>query len=221
MTTVPKPLFVAIVDDFPITVLGVTALLRPFGRRVRVAAHTGRLPQPGRADVVLYDPFVPPNTLGRIREITRETGAVVLVCSSGMTEAQVVDAMMAGAAAVLPKSVDGPTMMAALEGVATGERVPSAPSPEPESPTGSRWLSESGGLSSQEAAVVSLLVAGLNNQDIAAALHMSSNAVRAHLQAAYRKMGVTGRTDAILWGVKHGFQLHAPAAPLLNDGSQR
>lgn len=232
MNAIPKPLFVAIVDDFPITVLGVTALLRPFGRRARVAAYDGRLPKLGRADIILYDPFVPPNTLTRVREIGRETHTAVLAFSSSLTEAQRIDALMAGAAGVLMKTVDGPALMAALEAVAAGEPIfgatsltserqtASATSTATETTTASGWLGKDDGLSAQEAAIVSLVVAGMTNQEIAAARYLSLSAVKNHLRSAYRKMDVPSRTHAVLWGVNHGFELRVPSLQVSEGAEQ-
>jgi len=81
-------------------------------------------------------------------------------------------------------------------------------------------LGEHEGLSAGEAAVVSFIVAGLPNQEIAGALSISTYSVKTHIRSAYRKMGVASRTQAIVWGVNHGFQLSASAARL-NDGAQR
>ena len=216
-------MFVAIIDDSPVVFLGVAALLRPFKNRVRVEQYAGTLPQRGRVDIVLYDPFVPPNTMGRLREINQQTGVPVVAFCSPMTGVQEDVATKVGAAGFLSKKVDGASMLAALEAVAAGKSVPTAPSAptsnrEPTTP--SPWMGEREGLSAREAAIVSLIVAGMANQDIAGALYMSIHSVKTHIRSAYRKMGVANRTHAILWGVNHGFQLHAPAARL-NDGSHR
>ena len=81
-------------------------------------------------------------------------------------------------------------------------------------------MGESGGLSAHEGAIVALIVLGMSNQEIAGALYMSMHSIKTHIRSAYRKMGVPSRTHAILWGVNHGFQLHAPAARI-NVGGQR
>ena len=81
-------------------------------------------------------------------------------------------------------------------------------------PTASVWLGERVGLNAHEGAIVSLIVLGLSNQEIAGALHMSTYSVQTHIRSAYRTMGVTKRTQAISWGVHHGLRLTAPAARL-------
>ena len=56
------------------------------------------------------------------------------------------------------------------------------------------------------------MVAGMSNGDIAGAMHLSIDSVKTHVRSAYRKMGVTSRTQAVLWGIRHGFQLASPTA---------
>lgn len=215
MTAIPTPLFVAIVDDAPVVCLGVAALLRPFRHRVRIEPYADELPQQGRADIVLYDPFMPPNTLGRLHEIGRQTGVPVVVFTSMMDDAQRNDAIRTSAGGVLSKRADGTSMVTALEAVAAGTTAPDEPTLDPDLPTSSSvLLGKRNELNAREAAIVALIAAGLTNREITSALHMSTNATKTHIRAAYRKMGVTSRTQAILWAVDHGFQLTAPAARL-------
>lgn len=218
MTAVPKPPFVAILNESPIVVLGVTALLRPFGRRVRIAAYADPLPKQGRADVVLYDPFSRPNTTERVGEIAQETGAQVLVFTWEEEQAQIDDAMKAGAAGYMSKTVDGVAMMAAIEEVAASRDGESAPSTDEsiEAP----WPGGREGLSNREAWIVSLIVVGMSNQGIASALYLSMNSVTTSTRSAFSKMGVTSRTQAIAWGIQHGFAI-APQKARLNDGGLR
>ena len=164
---------------------------------------------------------MPPNTLNRLRVIGLETGAPVVVFCSVMDGAQDDDATRAGAAGFLSKTANGATIVATLEAVVSDNTVPTVRTPERELPTTtSVRLGENDGLSDREAAVVSLIVAGLSNEEIADALYLSIDSVKTHIRSAYRQMGVASRTQAILWGVNRGFQLTAPAARL-NEGGQR
>lgn len=86
--------------------------------------------------------------------------------------------------------------------------------------TSAQWLGESDGLSAHEGATVALIVLGLSNQEIARALYISMHSTKTHIRSAYRKMGVTNRTQAISWGSRHGFRLTAPAARHNEDGLQ-
>ena len=73
--------------------------------------------------------------------------------------------------------------------------------------TSATWLGDHEGLSAHEGAIVSLIVLGLSNPEISGALHLSPHSTKEHIRSAYRKMGVTSRTQAISWGYDHGLRL--------------
>ncbi|MDT5045708.1 MAG: hypothetical protein QOG75_1561, partial [Mycobacterium sp.] len=41
--------------------------------------------------------------------------------------------------------------------------------------------------------------------DVARLTYLSPNTVKSYIRAIYRKLGVGSRTQAVLWGVQHGF----------------
>lgn len=59
-------------------------------------------------------------------------------------------------------------------------------------------------LSRREREVVHLIAMGRSNEGVAAALFLSANTVKSYIRSAYRKMGVTGRSQAVVWAVHHG-----------------
>jgi DNA-binding CsgD family transcriptional regulator len=59
-------------------------------------------------------------------------------------------------------------------------------------------------LTAREAAIVTLICQGSSNSQIARALFLSPNSVKSYIRTAYRKMGVTSRSQAVLWGVHRG-----------------
>jgi DNA-binding CsgD family transcriptional regulator len=60
------------------------------------------------------------------------------------------------------------------------------------------------GLSGRELQVVTLICRGCRNAEIAEALFLSPNSVKTYVRTAYRKMGVSTRSQAVLWGVHRG-----------------
>ena len=62
------------------------------------------------------------------------------------------------------------------------------------------------GLTAREAEIIALITQGLSNQEIAERSYLSINSVKTYIRTAYRKIGVTRRSQAVLWGIKHGFQ---------------
>ena len=67
------------------------------------------------------------------------------------------------------------------------------------------WPGRGHGLSPREGEILALIGQGLTNDDIARQLFLSINSVKTYIRSAYRKIGVTRRTEAVLWFVDHGF----------------
>ncbi len=62
------------------------------------------------------------------------------------------------------------------------------------------------GLTAREAEIIALITQGLSNQEIAERSYLSINSVKTYIRTAYRKIGVERRAQAVLWGIKHGFE---------------
>ncbi len=60
------------------------------------------------------------------------------------------------------------------------------------------------GLSRREEEIVRLIAAGRTNGEIADQLYLSVNSVKTYIRTAYRKMGVSRRSHAVVWAVEHG-----------------
>ena len=60
------------------------------------------------------------------------------------------------------------------------------------------------GLTERETQVLTLICRGLSNAEIAKALFLSQNSVKTYIRTAYRKIGVTRRSQAVLWAIRHG-----------------
>lgn len=78
------------------------------------------------------------------------------------------------------------------------------------------WPRRDVGLSPREAEVLALITQGLTNLEIAERSYVSINSVKTYIRAAYRKIGVTSRSQAVRWGMQHGFE---PDALRLLDAS--
>lgn len=81
-----------------------------------------------------------------------------------------------------------------------------------------KWPGREEGLTPREAEVIALVTSGLSNNEIADRTHLSINSVESYIRSAYRTMGVTSRSKAVLWGIDHGM---APTLmPVLLPNSQ-
>ena len=74
-------------------------------------------------------------------------------------------------------------------------------------PVDPRRAAAESGLTRREAEVVALIVRGRSNRQIAEGTRLSPNSVKSYIRSAYRKMGVLTRTQAVAWGIQHGFDL--------------
>jgi DNA-binding CsgD family transcriptional regulator len=61
------------------------------------------------------------------------------------------------------------------------------------------------GLSDRESEILTLITQGKSNAEVAALTYLSPNTVKSYIRTIYRKIEVGSRTQAVLWGVKHGF----------------
>ena len=73
------------------------------------------------------------------------------------------------------------------------------------SAVGLDWPSRGEGLSDRESEILALITQGRSNAEVAALTYLSPNTVKSYIRTDYRKIGVGSRTQAVLWGVKHGF----------------
>lgn len=73
-------------------------------------------------------------------------------------------------------------------------------------------------LSHREEEILRLITQGHTNQEIAETLFIALNTVKTHIRSLYHKIGVTSRTHAVLWGVRHGYlDAHQPLVPPRGD----
>jgi len=79
--------------------------------------------------------------------------------------------------------------------------------PKRGTPVALDWPGRAEGLTDRESEILALITQAKSNTDIAEIAYLSLNTVKSHLKTLYRKLGVRSRTEAALWGVRHGFDL--------------
>ncbi|HXH79435.1 response regulator transcription factor [Nocardioides sp.] len=205
MTDARSPLLVAVVNDFPIVTAGLATLLAPYPDRVKVEEFVGDLPPRGHFDVLLLDNYGRPDPQARLAQVVAATDAAVLVFAWAESQEQIDGASACGAAGFLSKTVDAETILIAVEAAAAGHPVWSAPARNNRAMAA--WPGQQVGLTSRESEVLCLIVCGMSNQEIAERIFLSINSVKSYIRSAYRKMGVASRSQAVLWGLEHGFQV--------------
>jgi DNA-binding NarL/FixJ family response regulator len=202
-----RPVRVAIVNDYELVVVGVAALLQPFRDRVEVVELDSGLPVLREVDVVLYDTFGQVQGRGVDVDALIDGGqAKVIIYSWNLHGELVRESLEAGAAAYLSKGLEAGQLVEAIERVHAGEQIVpqggGTVSPRP----ASFWPGKEHGLTVREAEIVALITQGLSNQEIADRSYLSINSVKTYIRTAYRKMAVERRSQAVLWGIRHGFE---------------
>ncbi len=198
------PVRVAIVNDYDIVVAGTAAVLDPFADRIQVVELDSRMPVVSDVEVVLYDSFgqVQGDAID-VKTLVRHGSAKVVVFSWNTDDELVARAIKAGASGYVHKGVSAEELVEAIEAVARGEQVLPAGQ---DTDTFGRWPGDEHGLSARESEVLALICQGLSNQDIADRAFLGINTVKTYIRTAYRKIGAGSRTQAVLWGMQHGFE---------------
>ena len=200
-----RPVTVAVVNDHELIVRGVAALLEPFVDRVRVVELDTKTTPKQPVDVVLYDTFARADLSEDDLDDLARSGHIgrLVLYTWTLSEDLVAAARARVVHAALPKSLDGASLAEAVLRVHDGQLDLVTVSEEPVIPSGS-WPGRDEGLTPREAEIITLVTSGLSNNEIAERTYLSINSVKSYIRSAYRTMGVTSRSQAVLWGIDHG-----------------
>ena len=194
----------AIVDDYAVVVAGVASFLA--AESVDVVETGASMSVLSDVDIVLFDTFGHVQGGGLdLEDLVRDSGAKVVIYSWNLRSDLIDKAIAGGACGYLSKVLAGPAVVAALERIMAGEIVIMAGDRETSVGGAGDWPGRSAGLSSREAEVLALIARGLTNVEVAERAHLSTNTIKSYIRAAYRKIGVQRRPQAILWALENGF----------------
>jgi DNA-binding NarL/FixJ family response regulator len=198
---------VALVDDYDVVLMGVARMLDPYRARVVVAEIDANASVEDAVDVVLYDSFAQPESdRDEIAVLVANPRARrVAVYTWNFHPDLIAGARRQGADGYLSKTLPARELVAALETIHSGREVVSDPPARARSAPGLDWPGRGEGLTDREAEILALITQGRNNADVAALTYLSPNTVKSYIRTIYRKIAVASRTQAVLWGVEHGF----------------
>jgi DNA-binding NarL/FixJ family response regulator len=204
----PVPITVALVNDYDVVLAGLARMLDHYRDRAVIVEIDANEPVEEAVDVVLYDSFAQPES-DRDEVATlvaNPRSRRVVVYSWNLHPHLIENARRQGAHGYLSKTLSARELVAALEAVHAGEVVISAPPPRrSRSAVGLDWPGRTEGLTDRESEVLALITQGMSNAEIAELTFLSPNTVKSYIRTVYRKIGVASRTQAVLWGVAHGF----------------
>jgi DNA-binding NarL/FixJ family response regulator len=201
------PLTVALVNDYDIVVMGIAHILEQYQDRVVIAELDTNHSVSDEVDVVLYDSFAQPESdHDQISVLVRNPRARRVVVYTWNFHPDLIEsARRQGVHGYLSKALPARDLVAALEAIRAGEMVISDPPVRARSIGGLNWPGRSEGLTDRESEILALIAQGNSNAEVARLTYLSPNTVKSHIRTIYRKIDVTSRTQAVLWGVRHDF----------------
>ncbi|HJQ26931.1 MAG TPA: response regulator transcription factor [Blastocatellia bacterium] len=197
---------ILVADDYLVVRKGLVTVINSQPDMVVVAeAMNGRqaveMFQQHEPDILLIDLRMPLmsglEAVKAIRQQWADARIIVLTMYDG--DEDIYRAFQAGARAYLLKDMVGEQMLTAIREVYAGRRhIP----PEIGARLAERMpLSE---LTAREVEVLSLIVKGLTNSEIAGVLKISKGTVKIHVNNIYGKLGVNDRTQATTTALQRG-----------------
>jgi NarL family two-component system response regulator LiaR len=197
----------AIVNDYEVVVHGLAAMLRSYNDRVEVVEVDASTHPRSAVDIALFDTFAPSfRDRERIARLVSDPRiGKVVVYTWGADDPSVGATRVPGIAAYVSKRLAASELVDTLERIHAGDPVKLHDSGHGPL-VGGDWPGREEGLTARESEVLSLITQGYSNNDIVETTMLSINSIKSYIRSAYRKIGVTSRSRAILWGIDHGFQ---------------
>jgi NarL family two-component system response regulator LiaR len=195
------PVRVALSNDYELVLRGLERLLAPFADRVEVVAASTDIDLPDGIDVVLFDAFGRlPRRDRKLREVVAANPGAQVVVFSWDTYPPA-EARAHGAVGWIDKRVSAEELADRLVDVHHGAEVEAHGRGDHD---GGDWPAREAGLSAREAEMLGFVCRGLSNDEIAARAYLGVNTVKTYLRSAYRKAGISRRSQAVVWGLEHG-----------------
>jgi DNA-binding NarL/FixJ family response regulator len=201
------PVTIALVDDYDIVVMGVAHILDQYSDRVVIAELDTNEDLSDTVDIVLYDTYAQAESdHDQISVLIRNPRARHVVVYTWNFHPDLINgARDRGVHGYLSKALPARDFVAALEAINAGEIVFNEPPARARTVTGLNWPGRTEGLTDRESEILALITQGKSNAEVAALTFLSPNTVKSYIRTIYRKIGVASRTQAVLWGVGHGF----------------
>ena len=205
----------ALVNDYEVVLQGLADMLRSYQDDFDVVELDMHVPVAQPVDIALYDTFAQTQGDGDgvARLLANPLVGKVVVYTWNFQELLTTNSRQRGIDGYLSKSLTASELADGLRAVARGEVVVS-PDPGRSSVVGGDWPGREEGLTARESEVLALITQGLSNAEIADRTSLSINSIKSFIRTGYRKIDVTTRAQAVLWGVTHGFLPDRHRTPL-------
>ena len=211
-----RPIRVLIVDDHSMVRRGLATILK-IKSDLQLAGEAGNgreaveLCARLQPDVVLMDLMMPEmGGAAATATIRKEWPQVQVIALTSFQEKELVrDALRAGAIGYLLKNVSAEDLAAAIREAHAGrstlapEAIQALIQLEPAPRVPEQDLTAAFDLTPREQEVLTLMIEGLSNPDIAERLVVSRSTAKAHVSSILSKLGVSNRAEAIALALQH------------------
>jgi two-component system, NarL family, response regulator LiaR len=211
MSTSPSgPIRVMLVDDHTMVRRGLAAFLKVFddlqlaGEAESGAAAIQLCAEVG-PDVVLMDMVMPDmDGAAATRIIRQQFPQVQVIALTSFKEGNLVkNALEAGAIGYLLKDVSADELARAIRAAHAGRATLSPEAAQALVETANQPPAPGPDLTERELEVLTLMVEGLNNTQIAGRLTVSPSTIKSHVSNILSKLGVTSRTEAVTLALRN------------------
>jgi DNA-binding NarL/FixJ family response regulator len=220
-----SPIHIVIADDHPIFRDGLRRLLESEGdMKVIGEACDGHeavnLATELKPDILLLDLAMPHHTgLDALRDLSNRTGASgsvrIILLTAAVEKKQIVEALQLGARGVVLKDSATQLLLKAIHAVMGGEYWVGRDSVSNlvqylrnlMQSTNEETKQKKFGLTPRELEIVSAVVAGYANREIAEYFKISEDTVKHHLSNIFDKLGVSTRLELALFAVNQGLPI--------------
>ena len=196
------PITLALVDDYEIVLTGLAHMFDQYRDRVVVAEIDANTPIVDDVDIVLYDSFAQPEAdHDQIQVLVDNRHARRVVVYTWNLHPNSSNPLSPWGRADISPRHSPPASWSTPWKRSTPARPWSAP-PRPKSSRPSDSTGRANrGLTERESEILALITQGKSNAEVAELTYLSMNSIKSYIRTAYRKIGVSSRTQAVLWGV--------------------
>jgi len=202
---VEGPITAAIVSAHEIVPTGLAGMFATRPGAIEVVDLDLGAPDEDQPDVILYDVYGLHEGEGDdLDSYIKDTHSAVVALARDLRPDLAARAVARGVDACVSMAGDVDEILDVIRSAVAGEGQPEAVSGA-DAGTPYAVLGQEVGLTPRETEVLRLLTSGLSNQEIADTCFLSINSVKSYIRSAYRRIGATSRSQAVVWCLQHGF----------------
>ncbi len=201
------PVTAAIVSEHEIVRTGLVGMFATRPGSVEVIALDPAAHDEEQPEVILYDVVGLHDGDGEeLDKLVKDYHSAVVAMARDLRPDLAARAVAKGVDACVSLASDVDEILEVIRSAVAGEGQPDVTDPDSEAPGAYAVLGEEVGLTPRETEILRLLTLGLSNQQIADECFLSINSVKSYIRSAYRRIGTTSRSQAVVWCIQHGFE---------------